>query len=550
MNDTFENPTPPAVGAPAAAAQGSPVGRVSSLLGSSVVGLLHPTDDPDSLAGDAGVGAMIKMKTPRSEVFGIVIGLPGNDATMVAALAEGTFDIELMCEAIHDPNAVDGRRYQRGVSIYPTLGSPIFMTTQEELSGIYARPATSNVRVGSLHQDNDIPAYILTDELLGKHFAVLGTTGSGKSCTVALILHSILAQHPNGRVIILDPHNEYTGAFEGMVEVVSPDTMQLPYWLLNFVETVSIMCSPSGADRESEIAILNGALLDCKKRYFDEKGEKQFVTVDTPVPYRYGDLIKAIDDELGKLDKPDTSAPYLRLKSRLEGLRADRRYAFMFSGYVVTDTLPHVLSQLLRIPVDGKPVTVVDLSGVPSGIVDAMVSVLCCMIFDFALWCTKPQAAPVLLVCEEAHRYVPADLEGGFAPTRKSVSRIAKEGRKYGVSLCLVTQRPSELDMAILSQCNTVFSLRMGNERDLNYVRDALPEGSQWLLGALPSLRAQEGIVVGEGVTVSMRVRFDDLSPEQQPHSSTANFSNAWLTDIDDPDLIEDTIEHWRKQIH
>ena len=562
MNDPFESPAPPAVGAPTpdaapapaaaatSAAQGRIVGRVGSLLGSSVVGLLHPADDPDSLAGDVTIGALIKMKTPQSEVFGIVIGLRGNDTSTITQQAEGTFDIELMCEAMPDPDAVGGMRYQRGVSIYPALGSPIYMTTRDELAGIYARPATSNVRIGSLHQDREVPAFLLTDELLGKHFAVLGTTGSGKSCTVALILHAILAQHPNGRIIILDPHNEYTGAFEGMVEVVSPDTMQLPYWLLNFEETVSVMCSPSGADRESEIAILSGAILECKKRYFAEKGEKQFVTVDTPVPYRYGDLIKAIDDELGKLDKPDTSAPYLRLKSRLEGLRADRRYAFMFSGYVVTDTLPHVLSQLLRIPVDGKPVTVVDLSGVPSGIVDAMVSVLCRMIFDFALWCSKPQAAPVLLVCEEAHRYVPADHAGGFAPTRKSVSRIAKEGRKYGVSLCLVTQRPSELDMSILSQCNTVFSLRMGNERDLNYVRDALPEGSQWLLAALPSLRAQEGIIVGEGVTVSMRVRFDDLPPERQPRSSTANFSTAWQTDVDDPDLIEDTIEHWRKQIH
>ncbi len=303
MNDPFESPTPPAVGVPtpdaapaptaaaAAAPQGSTVGRVSSLLGSSVVGLLHPADAPDSRAGDVTIGALIKMKTPQSEVFGIVIGMRGNDASTITQQAEGTFDIELMCEAMPDPDAVSSMRYRRGVSIYPALGSPIYMTTRDELAGIYARPATSSVRVGSLHQDPEVPAFLLTDDLLGKHFAVLGTTGSGKSCTVALILHAILAQHPNGRIIILDPHNEYTGAFEGMVEVVSPDTMQLPYWLLNFEETVSVMCSPTGDDRESEIAILNGALLDCKKRYFAEKGEKQFVTVDSPVPYRYGDLI-------------------------------------------------------------------------------------------------------------------------------------------------------------------------------------------------------------------------------------------------------------------
>jgi DNA helicase HerA-like ATPase len=169
-------------------------------------------------------------------------------------------------------------------------------------------------------------------------------------------------------------------------------------------------------------------------------------------------------------------------------------------------------------------------------------------VFDFALWNTNKPALPVLLVCEEAHRYIAAD-DTGFGPTKQVMAKIAKEGRKYGVSLCLVSQRPSELSLGILSQCSTLFVLRMSNGPDQDFVRNAMPESGLGLMSALPALRMQEAIVVGEGVTVPMRIRFDDLAPERQPRSGAASFSKAWRREIHEDDFVAETIDRWRHQV-
>ena len=251
---------------------------------------------------------------------------------------------------------------------------------------------------------------------------------------------------------------------------------------------------------------------------------------------------------MGLLDKPESAIPYLRLKARIDELRSDRRYAFMFSGTAVRDDLADIMSRILRIPVAGKPLTIMDLSGLPSEIVDVVVSVLCRAIFDFAVWSEHDQATPVLLVCEEAQRYVPQDDRLGFGPTRRIISQIAKEGRKYGVSLCLVSQRPSELATSILSQCNTLFALRMTNEQDQDYVSKALPESAKGFVGSLASLRTRDAVVVGEGVTVPMRLRFGELPEAHRPSSGTAPFSHAWQQDTERPDSVETTINRWRRQ--
>jgi uncharacterized protein len=186
---------------------------------------------------------------------------------------------------------------------------------------------------------------------------------------------------------------------------------------------------------------------------------------------------------------------------------------------------------------------------VPSEIVDVVVSVLCRLIFEFALWSDRDRAPPILLVCEEAHRYVPRDDQAGFAPTRRSISRIAKEGRKYGLSLCLVTQRPAELSVSSLSQCNTIFALRLGNEHDLEFVRHAVPDSSRWLADALPALNTQEALVLGDGVPVPLHIRFRDLPPEDRPASTTPPFATAWQSELADDGLIAETIERWRRQV-
>jgi DNA helicase HerA-like ATPase len=334
-----------------------------------------------------------------------------------------------------------------------------------------------------------------------------------------------------------------------MAEVLNPDNLQLPYWLLDVEEMTEVMVDRGRPDSEAQVEILSNAIVSAKKKYLGDGADTSYISVDTPVPYNLTELVKLIDAGMGQLDKPDSSLPYLRLKSRLDVLRSDRRYRFMFSGLVVKDDMADIVSRILRIPVAGKPITIIDLSGVPSEIVDIVVSVMCRLIFDFCLWAEPPQALPVLLVCEEAHRYVPEDDELGFGPTKRALSRIAKEGRKYGVSLCLVTQRPSELSTSILSQCNTLFALRMSNDRDQEFVRRALPESATGLIASLPSLHTQEAVVVGEGVSVPMRLKFDHLAEQDRPRSGNAAFSTAWRHDIDPGDAVARIIRRWRLQI-
>jgi DNA helicase HerA-like ATPase len=259
-------------------------------------------------------------------------------------------------------------------------------------------------------------------------------------------------------------------------------------------------------------------------------------------------VMQRIQEQMGKLDRPDSSLPYIRLYSTIEALRKDRRYAFMFEGLTVRDNMAELIGRILRIPVEGKPITILDISAVPSEIVNVVVSLLCRIIFDFALWSDRDEAIPILVVCDEAHRYIPRDESAGFEPTIRSIARIAKEGRKYGVSLCLVTQRPAELSETILSQCSTIFALRMNNEKDRAYVRNMLPDDAAGLMAALPTLRQREAIAVGEGVAHPMRIRFNDLDADFRPRGEAANFPKAWEDDLKGRDFVSGIIDRWRSQ--
>jgi len=500
------------------------------------------------------IGTLVKLPTAESVAFGIVATLStGNPSPSPEFGEQWVVEIDLFGEYLISQAAgqaaQDGFNLLRGVSHYPGLGEGVYAISAGELQEIYKRPRASNLRVGTLHQDDGLPAYLVTDDLLGKHFAILGTTGSGKSCALATVLHAILGAHPFGHAVLLDPHNEYRRSFDGLAEVVTPDNLQLPYWLLNFEEMVEVLCSRDDISRSSESFILKDAILNAKRSAVDKDDERRYVTVDTPQPYPLSGLLHNIEAAMGQLQKAEQAKPYLRLRSRLENLRADRRYAFMFAGLSVKDSLPEILSRLLRVPVSGKPLTIFDLSGVPSEVVDVVVSLLCRTLFDFAVWSERDAAVPVLLVCEEAHRYIPNESGRGFEPTRRVIARIAKEGRKYGLSLGLVSQRPSELSESILSQCSTLFALRMGNKQDQDFVRRALPESAEGMLNALPALRNQQAVVVGEGVVLPMRIRFDDLPEAKRPHSETASFARQWQQERGLDGFVARTIERWRKQI-
>jgi len=302
----------------------------------------------------------------------------------------------------------------------------------------------------------------------------------------------------------LDPHNEYATAFGELAEVIKSILCRCPSGFRFRGGGQDSGPRRTAQEQEAQAIILKDAITRARRHYAGDGAAAASITVDTPVPFRITDLLRFIDGAMGKLDKADTSVPYLRLRTRLESLRDDRRFSFMFSEFVTRDTLAQFVGACCasrRTQARQRDGFV----GLPSEIADVVVSLACRVMFDFVLWSEVGQVPPLLLVCEEAHRYVPADERIGFAAAARAITRIAKEGRKYGISLGLISQRPSELSATALSQCGTIFALRMGSELDQRFVATALPDAAQGMLAALPTLRNQEAIISGEGVSLPMR---------------------------------------------
>ena len=518
------------------------IGRIVSVTGARAIMLL------DNVNGKARsrpeMGTLLAIPANSTTVLAIVSAL----SVPVPAQRDGDTEVwiaelGLVGELVFEPSG-KLKNFNRGVTSYPSLGDRARVALKEELEMAFCGNDDTSVRVGSIRQDSSIPAMVKVDDLLGKHFAILGTTGTGKSCTTALILRSILNKNRNAHIVLLDPHNEYATAFGDWGEVISPRNMHLPFWLLNFEELAEVLIGDS--ERKAELEILQELIPIAKSRYSSGRGkESQAVrrgvldpgrfTVDTPVPYRISDLTSLIDERMGKLENKRDLAPYRQIKNRIEGISQDARYAFMFGSLTVYDGMIQVLSRIFRVPVAGKPITILELTGIPPEIVAVVVSVICRMTFDFALW--SEGKVPVTVVCEEAHRYVPANAAQCFEPAKRAIAKIAKEGRKYGASLCIVTQRPAEIDPTILSQCNTVFALRMSNDRDQDIVKSAISDTGSGLLEFLSALGQREAIAFGDGVSLPVRIRFDELAKEHLPRSTGAAFTKQWQDNLEDADF-------------
>ena len=534
------------------------IGRIVSVTGSKAIVLLDAATEA-SLSMPGGrpeMGTLLAIEQTSTVVLAIVSAL----SVPVPAQRDGESEIWIAELGLVGELwiAKEGRKgsFNRGVTVYPALGDRVRVASKPELELAFCGDEKSAVRIGCIRQDATIPAMVKVDDLLGKHFAILGTTGTGKSCTTALILRSILQANPAAHIVLLDPHNEYATAFPEWGEVINPRNMQLPFWLLTFEEIVEVMIGGDGTTRRAEVEILQELIPLCKSRYAagttgrKDVGVRRGIidpgrfTVDTPVPYRISDLTSLIDERMGKLENKRDLQPYRQLRSRVDGISQDARYAFMFGSLTVYDGMAQILGRIFRVPVNSKPITILELTGIPSEVVNVVVSVLCRMTFDFALW--SEGKVPVTLVCEEAHRYVPANSSMGFEPAKRAIAKIAKEGRKYGASLCIVTQRPAEIDATILSQCNTVFALRMSNDRDQAIVASAVSDTGSGLLEFLPALGQREAIAFGDGVALPVRIKFDELAKQNLPRSSTARFSEQWQASIGDENFLEQVVERWR----
>ena len=467
-------------------------------------------------------------------------------------------------------------RFDRGVATYPLPQQTLYLTPKSELRFIYGHTENAVIEIGEHVGSGGAPCYADLNELLGKHTAILGSTGAGKSGTVAAILHCILemgkeSSYENWRskIVILDPHNEYGKAFEGHRRLSTDEgTLLLPYWLLNLNETIDLLIGTTEHAATSQSNIVKNALLEVRRKSakaltLDVDG----ITVDSPVPYELGDstdlndfgkdandllytkgLVGAINSQRPSNKNKKDHEDYNKVLRKIDSLMKDGRLSFMMKpwngeGDPILDVLTQVMDQECQL-------TVVDLSGIPNEIAGTASAALVRTLFSLKIWQTETerQASPVLLVCEEAHRYIPNRGEAQYQSAQEAIRRIAKEGRKYGVGLILVSQRPSEVESTVLSQCNSWIVLRTSNETDRSHVRGILPDSLEGLTKMLSGLRRQEAIFVGQAATLPSRIMIKDLSPDKLPASKDIDFNKGWQTDGMSNKQLSEIAESWRYQ--
>lgn len=532
------------------------LGRVISVSGSqATIGLGSPARTNSGVA-QVTVGKFLGIMSGASVIIGMISEIyeQSSSSANSGQSYRGVARVDLLGEI--KASTTGPAHFQRGVTEYPAIGEPAVSVGKSELKFVYGGEDRERANIGCLQQDDTIDAHINIDDLVSKHFAILGTTGVGKSSGVAIILQQILSARPNLRIFLVDPHNEYGRCFGDKAQVLTPRNLRLPFWLFNFEETVDAFFG-GRPGVEEEVEILAELIPLAKAAYLQYRSttDRQIVkkrdprstgyTADTPVPYRIEDLINLIDERMGKLENRSSRTKYHKLILRIQTFRNNPRYAFMFeNANIGGDTMAEILSHLFRLPPDGKPMTIMQLAGFPAEVVDSVVSVLCRMAFDFGLW--SDGIAPLLFVCEEAHRYAPADSKIGFGPTRRALSRIAKEGRKYGVFLGLVTQRPAEIDPTIISQCSTLFVMRLSNDRDQSLIRSAVSDAAAGLLTFIPSLGIREVFAFGSGIAMPTRIKLKELPPALRPDSEAAGNTRSDAGTKADRDMIASVIERWR----
>lgn len=467
------------------------------------------------------VGKMISINLGTSRTVGLVYEIGKSDR---AWSSEGQNPIEVSVELIGEvrDGAEPGDRpiFDRGITTYPHIGAIAHRIRSRDLQAVYDLAGRHSITIGTLSQDEAIDANIAIDDTLARHFAIVGTTGVGKSTAVSLLLRKSIAARPDLRILILDPHNEFAASLPEFCVRVDSKTLDLPFWMFRLEEFAEVLFRGREVVPE-EVDVLRD-LIPAAKNLYRNPSSGSYVrrgsdalTADTPVPYRMVDLIKQIDERMGLLESKNDRPTLKSLKTRIESAASDPRYRFMFNSRLIEDTIHETIGNIFRVPHHGRPVTCFEMAGMPSEVVNSVCSVLARLAFDLALW--SEGRLKLLLLCEEAHRYMPADPRLGFAPTRHALSRIAKEGRKYGCYLGVVTQRPGELDPTILSQCSTFFAMRLANEQDQAIIRSAIADSSASTLAFLSSMGQREAIAFGEGVATTMRLKFEKLAQELIP---------------------------------
>jgi hypothetical protein len=554
------------------------------------------------------MGSVIKIHFGRKLLFAFVKSLrmrselesDDNNQPITAADDARILEADLFGQGVWSVSS--GKlEFSRGVETYPLPLQYAYICLNGELEAVY-NAAENNaqdeavspmVPIGSYIGGNNAVCRANIDKLFGHHFAILGSTGSGKSGTVASILHSVLDHDPEGvtlkpRIIMIDPHGEYASAFGQRAKVyrayndasVADDDsvlLRLPYWLMSSDEFRALVLGKSEHEATAQNNIIydaityarllqTGLVLDVGN---DPDGGQQPEKAngitddrvfnfdrDKPVPFQLNQLISHIDKVQGrrpgtKNAYPPSSSERQRIESilkKLRILRANPQLDFLMKEYAfdTAPTLQEVLKQLIG-ENDGKDIRIIDISGLPNEVAGPLTALISRLLFQYKLWQTREEREkdPVLFICEEAHRYVPNHGEAQYKEAQDAIRRIAKEGRKYGIGLGLISQRPSDVESTVLSQCNSWIVLRLTNSSDQEHVGRFLPDSLSGLTKMLSALTRREAIFVGEAAALPSRIRINKLSPEKLPNSNDIKFAKGWSYPVIDDDGLNSIVGRW-----
>jgi DNA helicase HerA-like ATPase len=523
------------------------------------------------------VGSFVRIPQGYQDLFGVVseVGAKISPADTVRETDSGRWmRVELAGETL-------GNRFERGLSQHPNVGDDVHIVTESDLRRIYGQTGEDQISVGHLSSADNIDVRLSLDSLLTRHSALLGSTGSGKSTTVAGLLRSIISPPnapgmPGARILLLDIHGEYSAALADLARVFSttPQADQhplfVPYWALEAGELLDFV---TGGLSESQSIAFTDKLQELKELTLTNRTfpglEPSSLTIDSPIPFSLKRLwYELIDFETMTLAGPQRDQPQLLdagdlntltapkyrphamgntgpfLNQAAKGIRRqlnllrsrllDRRYDFILhpgqwepnEGGVTEYDIDKLLESWIG---HDRPLTILDLSGVPSAVLTRLIGSILRIIYEALYWSREKTEGgvlrPLLVVMEEAHRYLG---ENGDGIATEIVKRIAKEGRKYGIGAMIVSQRPAEVDETILSQCGTVIAMRLSNPTDRARVKGTLPDNLAGLMDLLPVLRTGEAIIAGEAARLPVRCRIEAPSQKHQPRSADPEVTVSW----------------------
>lgn len=562
------------------------------------------------------IGSMVKIHYGRKIIFGLVTMLRMRSEELIEAGMPVTADsdqrvmeVQLLAEGSWN-NTKSTLAFKRGIKTYPLPQQGVFLLTNEEISFVYrSAEGTRDAEVDPLvpfavySASESTACRANINKMFGMHCAVLGSTGSGKSGTVAAIIHSVLLHNGNEKelspqIVVVDPHGEYGSAFKERAvqyrayDIAAGDDGQeeikLPYWLMSSDEFTNLVIGKTERSATSQNNVVQKALAHARMvaagivkpcpREFGTEALNHLENFDDPDLYDGKDTSDILEFDRDKprpfcLDEFESHVRYIQggrinrnnhesmtnsdlakspvpsVLDKLKVLRRDTRLSFMMKCWVDNEEeikLHQVLNQFIGAPSQaGKDIRIIDISGLPNEVAGPLTALIARLLFQYKVFQTQQEKEkdPILLVCEEAHRYVPDHGEAQYAAAQGAIRRIAREGRKYGIGLMLVSQRPADVDSTVISQCGTWVVLRLTNSADQQHVARFLPDGLSGMVGALPILSQQEAIFVGEGAALPSRVRVRDLKEDQLPKSNTIPFAQGWASERLDIDKLKEISE-------